>query len=226
MYIFVSCVCTDDCVWMYLLECACNSWLSVTGLHHITIEPWHLWQPSEASNLIKTEINLLSDLPDEYDKTCSRLMDLDTYQGPENHWSQIRGGRDSRGGVRGSKTQGGLSEAALERCFQAGLGWQPRLGDGPKLHANPPPSPPSFSFTLTPTHSHAQLSVSRFLFWLLPSCLLSLPFSLSRRLSFYFCFLSHTLTHRDLGDIQGCGKASDGALLWCPVGDYRAKKQR
>lgn len=140
MYLFVSCVCTDDCVWMYLLECACNSWLSVTGLHHITIEPWHLWQPSEASNLIKTEINLLSDLPDEYDKTCSRLMDLDTYQGPENHWSQIRGGRDSGGGVRGSKTQGGLLEAALERCFQAGLGWQPWLGDGPKLHANPPPS--------------------------------------------------------------------------------------
>ncbi len=119
-------------------ECACCSGESVTSLHHITIQPWHLWQPSQASNLIKTEINLISDLPDEYDKTCSRLMDLDTYQGPGNHWSWIRGGRDWGGGVRGSKTRWGLVEAALERCSQAGLGWQPWLGDGPKLLQSPP----------------------------------------------------------------------------------------
>lgn len=97
--------------------------LSVTSLHHITILPWHLWQPSEASNLIKTQINLLSDLPDEYDNTCSRLLDLDTYQGPRNHWSWIRGGRDCGGGVRGSKTQGVGVSGSYSREMLAGWAW-------------------------------------------------------------------------------------------------------
>lgn len=127
------CECVDLPLWhvhpwvcvnlrLYLLECACHSGVPVTSLHHITMQPWHLWQPSEASNLIKTEINLISDLPDEYDKTCSRLMDLDTYQGPGNHWSWIRGGRDRGGGVRGSKTLGGVSRSCPGEVL-AGWAW-------------------------------------------------------------------------------------------------------
>ena len=168
----------------------CLQLCAVCHKHHITIDPWQLLQPSEASNLIKTEINLISDLPDEYDKTCSRLMDLDTYQGPWNHWSRIRGGRVGRGGVRGSKTRGGLVEAALERCLQAGLGWQPWLCDGPKLHAKPA----SFQFTHMHTYPLTHVTFC-FVFPIFDAPIL-FPFaSFFSLVDFFFSFLSFPLLH-------------------------------
>lgn len=215
VHLLLWCVCPRLCVdlRLYPPECACCSGVSVTSLHHITMQPWHLWQPSEASNLIKTEINLISDLPDEYDKTCSRLMDLDTYQGPGNHWSWIRGGRDWGGGVRGSKTWWGLVEAALERCSQAGLGWQPWLGDGPKLLAKPPSLVCGREEGLILSHSLTHTAFC-FSFPVFNSPILShlhssvsLTYSCRHSLLLFLFSVSHThshmrtLTHRDLGDI-------------------------
>lgn len=177
------------------------------------MQPWHLWQPSDASNLIKTEINLISDLPDEYDKTGCGLMDLDTYQGPKTHWSWIRGERNWRGGARGCKSWRGLVESALKRCLQAEA-WDD--SHGWVTVQSSIQSPPLLSVR---ERKHSlSITLSSFPF----------PVFMSSILESHSCSLysrTHTNSYSEiLGDIWGCSRTSNGATLWCLVGDYRATK--
>ena len=73
------CVRAFVCVYVYVARarvCVCQS----HSLCHISIQADMSGGSPEASDLIKTEINLIWDLLDEYDKTCSGLIDPDTYR--------------------------------------------------------------------------------------------------------------------------------------------------